>query len=83
MAKNILSYLGQFLKIELSKYPHLFLIKRIWNRSELPQENVLPLSALNADLLTDLDLVIEVADSDIIKNYLNLLLNHVDLFVIN
>lgn len=65
----------------MTKCSTIFSVQRIWNRTEEIQENVLPLTELTAKSLQDLDLVIEVAHSDVIKTYLKLILMHVDLFV--
>lgn len=46
--------------MELAKQPSLFIIQRIWNRTEDEAENVLPLTELNAASLAGIDLVIEV-----------------------
>uniref|UniRef100_A0A1I8BDH7 Aspartate dehydrogenase n=1 Tax=Meloidogyne hapla TaxID=6305 RepID=A0A1I8BDH7_MELHA len=73
-------HLGQFLKIELSKSPE-FALQKIWNRTEDPNEGVLPLSELNEENLKEIDLIIEVSHPDIIHNYANIILKHADLFI--
>jgi len=73
-------HLGQFLEVELRKSSN-FCLQRIWNRTEDRDEGVLPLNELNPPNLADIDLVIEVAHPDIIKNYAKLILEHADLLI--
>lgn len=73
-------YLGQFLKAELSKNEN-FVVKKLWNRTEDEAEKVLPLTDITAENLKDLDLVIEVAHPDIVRDYAKIILEHADLFV--
>uniref|UniRef100_A0A915CSP5 Aspartate dehydrogenase domain-containing protein n=1 Tax=Ditylenchus dipsaci TaxID=166011 RepID=A0A915CSP5_9BILA len=74
-------HLGQFLRIELSKSPSKFTIKKIWNRTEEEKENVLPLTELNESSLADIDLVIEVAHPDVIHEFGKMILGKADLFI--
>lgn len=74
-------HLGQFLRVELSKRPEQFEVRRLWNRTEDEQEGVRPLADLRADTLDDLDLVIEVAHPDIVRHHGALILRHCDFFV--
>jgi predicted dinucleotide-utilizing enzyme len=73
-------HLGQFLRHELSKSDQ-FVVQRVWNRTEDPNENVLPLSDLVEENLQDIDLVIEVAHPQLVQNYASLILKHADFFV--
>ncbi|KAH7731898.1 Protein F17C8.9 [Aphelenchoides avenae] len=73
-------HVGQFLKAELSKNEN-FVVKKLWNRTEDEAEKVLPLTDITAENLKDLDLVIEVAHPDIVRDYAKIILEHADLFV--
>lgn len=68
------------MKAELSKNEN-FEVRKIWNRTEDEAEKVLPLSDITAECLKDLDLVIEVAHPDVIRDYAKIVIEHADLFV--
>ncbi|KAI6233670.1 Aspartate dehydrogenase domain-containing protein [Aphelenchoides fujianensis] len=73
-------HIGQFLRHELGKDSR-FVVQRVWNRTEDEHEQVLPLSELIPEKLTDIDLVIEVAHPQVVENYAALILKHADLFI--
>lgn len=54
---------------------------KIWNRTPIENENVLPLTDLTEENLKDLDLVIEVAHPQIVQDYAGLILNCTNLFI--
>ncbi|KHN78906.1 Putative L-aspartate dehydrogenase [Toxocara canis] len=73
-------HLGKFLKEQLEK-DERFTVTKIWNRTVGPGSSILPLSSLDAENISSVDLVIEVAHASIIANFGVLILKYADLFV--
>uniref|UniRef100_A0A914Y2G2 D-isomer specific 2-hydroxyacid dehydrogenase NAD-binding domain-containing protein n=1 Tax=Panagrolaimus superbus TaxID=310955 RepID=A0A914Y2G2_9BILA len=72
-------HLGEFLSVELKNRQEFDVVK-IWNRTPIENENVLPLEDITDETLKDLDLVIEVAHPQIVQDYAELILNHTNFF---
>uniref|UniRef100_A0AC35GF89 Aspartate dehydrogenase domain-containing protein n=1 Tax=Panagrolaimus sp. PS1159 TaxID=55785 RepID=A0AC35GF89_9BILA len=73
-------HLGEFLSVELKNRKEFNVVK-IWNRTPIENENVLPLDDITDETLKDLDLVIEVAHPQIVQDYAERILNHTNFFI--
>uniref|UniRef100_A0A7E4WCL6 Aspartate dehydrogenase domain-containing protein n=1 Tax=Panagrellus redivivus TaxID=6233 RepID=A0A7E4WCL6_PANRE len=74
-------HLGEFLSVELKNRSTQYSVEKIWNRTPIENENVLPLTDLTEENLAGLDLVIEVAHPQIIHDYAELILKNTNLFI--